>query len=79
MKRANKSQKIHLDLDVYANIKAGEYARGYQVAKDEYNTEVAKRKEGRALEMERLNTQSIDAICHAITALARLIDGRDAR
>ena len=36
-------------------------------------------KERRQAEYERLKAQSIDAIAHAITALARLVDGRSER
>ena len=60
-------------------LKEVEYGRGYQAAKSMFDTEMAKRKEAKKLEEQRLATQAIDAISHAVTALARLIDGRDAR
>lgn len=50
---------------------------GYERAKRDADIETAKRKEAHRLEEDRLRSQSIDAICHAITALARLIDGRE--
>ncbi len=52
---------------------------GYARAQREAQTRAEDVRAQQRLQEAQYRGQSIDAICHAITALARLVDGRDAR
>ena len=86
VKHMKKRKYVKLDSDALNQIKAEEFGRGYQSAQDviaacrKQVADVEQIKNTRRLREDEMRSQSVDAIAHAIVALANLVsDGAGGR
>src|SRR3990167_8051719 len=94
VKHMKKRKYVKLDSDALNQIKAEEFGRGYQSAQDviaacrkqvadqvaDKVADVEQMKNTRRLREDEMRSQSVDAIAHAIVALANLVsDGAGGR
>src|SRR3990167_4890525 len=86
VKHIKKRKYVKLDSDALNQIKAEEFGRGYQSAQDviaacrkqvaDKVADVEQMKNTRRLREDEMRSQSVDAIAHAIVALANLVSDR---
>ena len=83
VKHMKKRKYVKLDSDALNQIKAEEFGRGYQSAQDVIaacRKQVEQIKNTRRLREDEMRSQSVEAIAHAIVALANLVsDGAGGR